>query len=71
MSGGYEELRAQIAKLSLNEKRHLMQDLAEMIQQQGKRRTRSILDLKGLGAEHWKGIDAQEYVDRERDSWSG
>lgn len=29
----------------------------------------SILELRGLGKEIWQGIDAQEYVDRERDSW--
>lgn len=31
-------------------------------------KTGSILDLRGLGAEIWQGIDAQEYVNRERDS---
>ncbi len=31
----------------------------------------SVLDLKGLGKEIWQGIDAQEYVDQERSSWSG
>ena len=25
--------------------------------------------LKGLHAEIWQGIDAQEYVDQERDAW--
>ena len=29
----------------------------------------SILDLEGLGKEHWKGIDAAEHVERERASW--
>ncbi len=31
----------------------------------------SILELQGLGKEIWQGIDAQEYVDRERASWNG
>ncbi len=30
---------------------------------------RSILDLRGLGKEHWKGIDAVAHVERERDAW--
>ncbi len=30
----------------------------------------SILDLQGLGKEHWKGIDASKHVARERDSWA-
>jgi plasmid stability protein len=29
----------------------------------------SIMDLKGLGKEHWRGIEPTEYVDEERDSW--
>ncbi len=28
-----------------------------------------ITELRGLGKEIWQGIDAQEYVDAERDSW--
>jgi plasmid stability protein len=29
----------------------------------------SILDLKGLGKEHWSGITAAEHIRRERASW--
>jgi DNA polymerase/3'-5' exonuclease PolX len=29
----------------------------------------SILELEGLGAEIWTGIDAQEYVRQERAAW--
>ncbi|MCP4405951.1 MAG: hypothetical protein GY801_52745 [bacterium] len=29
----------------------------------------SIMELEGLGAEIWQGIDAQEYVRQERASW--
>ena len=31
---------------------------------------RSIMGLKGLGKEVWQSIDAQGYVDRERNAWS-
>ena len=31
--------------------------------------TRSLLELEGLGAEIWKGIDAQRYVDELRNEW--
>ena len=35
-----------------------------------KRRVKhSIMELEGLGADIWKGIDAQEYVYKERESW--
>ena len=29
----------------------------------------SILDLQGLGKEHWRGIDAAAHIERERASW--
>lgn len=29
----------------------------------------SILELRGLGKEHWKGIDAAAHVRRERAAW--
>lgn len=33
------------------------------------RKTRSILELKGLGKEVWEGVDVEEYIRKERDSW--
>jgi plasmid stability protein len=29
----------------------------------------SILDLKGLGKEHWRGVDPSKHVEKERASW--
>ncbi len=29
----------------------------------------SIMDLEGLGGDVWRGVDAQEYVRRERETW--
>ncbi|HYG64471.1 MAG TPA: hypothetical protein VEL74_17970 [Thermoanaerobaculia bacterium] len=29
----------------------------------------SLLELRGLGKECWAGVDAVEYIRRERDSW--
>ena len=29
----------------------------------------SILELKGLGKEHWREVDAADHVRAERDSW--
>ncbi len=29
----------------------------------------SVMELEGLGADIWNGIDAQEYVNEERGSW--
>lgn len=35
-----------------------------------KKAKRSIMELEGLGARLWKGVDAQEYVRKERESWA-
>ncbi len=29
----------------------------------------SILELQGLGKEHWQGVDAATHVERERSTW--
>jgi plasmid stability protein len=29
----------------------------------------SILELQGLGKEHWQGVDAAAHVERERSTW--
>ena len=34
------------------------------------KKTRSLLELEGLGAEVWKGIDGQQYVDDLRNEWN-
>ena len=44
----------------------IAQDLAAADEEQG---DRSIMELHGLGAEIWHGIDAQQYVNELRDEW--
>lgn len=71
----YHEMRNNLQQLSLDEQLRLLEDLAEQIRQQlalkqvPPKRKHSILELEGLGQEIWKGIDAQEYINQERDSW--
>jgi plasmid stability protein len=42
---------------------HLLSDALE------KPKPLSILDLQGLGKDHWKGIDASRHIEQERASW--
>jgi hypothetical protein len=35
----------------------------------GQKKKNSIMELEGLGANIWKGVDAQDYVQQERKSW--
>ena len=44
----------------------IAQDLAADDEDKDKR---SIMELHGLGAEIWQGIDAQQYVNEMRDEW--
>lgn len=66
------DLLTSISLLSQQDKLELLAELANQVRdgsREGKKR--SIMELEGLGKEIWAGIDAQEYVDRERDSWDG
>ncbi|MBD3305298.1 hypothetical protein GF339_02995 [candidate division KSB3 bacterium] len=49
----------------------ISQHVAQYTMTQEHPKTRSLLELEGLGAEIWKGIDAQEYVNDLRDEWEG
>ncbi|MCX7992350.1 MAG: hypothetical protein N2651_01645 [Fimbriimonadales bacterium] len=65
----------QIAPLTVQQKLRLIAKIAEELaslassepcEEAGRR---SLLELEGLGAEIWKGIDAQEYVNQLRAEW--
>jgi hypothetical protein len=48
--------------------------LYKKLQARAKRQLRSvaplsILALKGLGKEHWRGVDPSKHVERERATW--
>ena len=66
----YEEVLNMTRRLNLPEKLQLLEAITRMVRYQvDKAQAPSIMELEGLGAEIWQGIDAQEYVDQERDSW--
>jgi hypothetical protein len=68
----YEYLLAGVYELDQVEQRHFLTELQALVRQhQASSPQHSILELKGLGKEIWQDIDAQEYVDQERDSWHG
>lgn len=68
----YLQIRHQVEFLTSDEQLRLLEDIVAIV----RRRMislprRSIMELEGLGKEIWQGVDAQEYVDQERDSWHG
>lgn len=68
----YNEVLSQARSLTPDEQLRLIEDLISIVRHRvTPKPKRSILELEGLGKEIWNGIDAQEYVNQERDSWNG
>jgi hypothetical protein len=57
--------------LSQDQRLELIQVLVEMMREptQDKGNTHSLRELRGLGKEIWNNLDAQAYVNQERDEW--
>lgn len=62
----YRKLQSQARR----ERRSVAQEVTKLLSDalESPRRP-SILDLKGLGKDHWKEIEATEHVRKERASW--
>ena len=68
----YSEVLTQILRLAPDEQLRLISELLVYVRHRVQAKPkRSILELEGLGEEIWNEIDAQEYVNQERDSWNG
>ena len=68
----YSAVLTQVLRLAPDEQLRLISVLfAHIRQRMILSPKRSILELEGLGEEIWHGIDAQEYVNQERNSWNG
>jgi hypothetical protein len=62
----YKKLKARAKR----ERRSIAQEVTILLTDAlGRPATFSILELQGLGKGLWEGVDAVEYVARERDSW--
>ena len=69
---GYGDLLERASLLSQQEKTNLIAELTLQVRESGRKSDkRSIVELRGLGKEIWRGIDVQRYIDRERASWDG
>jgi len=68
----YENVLQMAELLTAEDRRRLLEVLiARTAKDTPSEPKHSIMELRGLGAEIWDGIDAQEYVIRERASWNG
>ena len=64
--GLYRKLQARAKRQRRSVAQEVTQLLSEALETP---KLLSILDLRGLGKEHWTGIDAAAHVERERSSW--
>ena len=67
----YNRALEQIRQLSHEEQCRLLADLSAEVDnvQVVPKPQRSILEFEGLGKEIWEGIDADRYIENERNSW--
>ena len=67
----FEDYVKEIERLRPEEQLNLIQIISARLKTnlKGKRMNHSLLELEGLGAQLWKGIDGQHYVNGERKSW--
>jgi hypothetical protein len=72
MTDAAREILEKVQRLSPVEQEQLLVELQRVVHRTDvDLNGRSILELEGLGRDLWNGIDAQEYVRRERNSWNG
>jgi len=66
----FEEARDYLMHLAPEDQLELFKFLANILLPKVKIETQhSLLELEGLGKEAWEGIDAQQFINEERNSW--
>lgn len=67
----YDDYLAGIKGLRPEEQLSLIKSISVQLKKNiaEKKKRHSIMELEGLGADVWKGIDAGKYVRSERESW--
>ena len=69
----YHNILNQFQQLSDDDQLRLLADLAAIVRDHKikPKQKRSILEFEGLGKEIWEGIDVDQYIEGERNSWDG
>ena len=65
----YDQAKRSVQALGPADQLRLIAELVGRLS--GKLPRRSLLELQGLGKGIWQGVDVDEYLRRERSSWSG
>lgn len=65
-----DELYERLRGIAAREHRSVSQQVVHLLEQATtESQVHSILELRGLGKEHWLALDAAGFVERERRSW--
>lgn len=67
----YEDARRSVEALGPADQLRLIAELTSRLSGKVENKSRSLLELEGLGQEVWHGVDVDEYLRRERTSWNG
>lgn len=66
----YQNILVQVKQLDVLDQLHLLEAIAHLVYREtASKSRRSIRELRGLGKDIWNNIDAQQYVNQERESW--
>jgi len=66
----YQNILVQVKHLNVLEQLRLLEAIAQLVQRETVSKSqRGIRELRGLGKEVWGNMDAQTYVNQERESW--
>lgn len=66
----YDEILSQARQLSLEDQARLVEELATLVRSRIQAWPKhSMLEFEGLGKELWQGIDVEQYIEEERNSW--
>lgn len=64
------ELLEQARQMPLEERQELIKKLVDtLVETPATTKRHSLMELAGLGADLWQGMDAQEYVNQLRSEW--
>jgi hypothetical protein len=66
----YENARKSVEVLGPADQLRLVAELISRLSGELNGRQRSLMELEGLGQDVWQGVDADEYLRRERSSWN-
>ena len=66
----YDQILRMAKRLNLPEQLQLLETLSRMVRDQvTEAKSPGIMEREGLGAEIWRNVDAQAYIDQERALW--